>query len=46
MNGHRDLDRIVGAWLTEGPAELADRVLDAALDEIHLTHQRPHRGRP
>ena len=25
-----DFDRLASAWLTEGPEELADRVLDAA----------------
>jgi hypothetical protein len=42
MSTNRDFDRIAGAWLAEGPSELADRVLDAALDEVHLTHQRRH----
>lgn len=45
MNTNRDLDRTVSAWLTEGPAELADRVLEAALDEIHVTRQRPRAAR-
>lgn len=40
MNMHRDFERIAEAWLTEGPAELPDRVLDAALAEVHLTNQR------
>lgn len=40
MSTNRDFDRIAAAWVAEGPAELADRVLDAALDEVHLTHQR------
>jgi hypothetical protein len=40
MSTNRDFDRIAGAWLAEGPKELNDRVLDAALDEVHLTHQR------
>jgi hypothetical protein len=40
MSTNRDFDRIAGAWLAEGPSELADRVLDAALDEVHLTNQR------
>ena len=40
MTTNRDFDRIAGAWLAEGPSELADRVLDAAFDEIHLTAQR------
>ena len=40
MNTNRDFDRIASGWLAEGPTELNDRVLDAALDEVHLTHQR------
>jgi hypothetical protein len=40
MSTNRDFHRIAEAWLAEGPSELADRVLDAALDEVHLTHQR------
>ena len=40
MSTNRDFERIAAAWVAEGPAELADRVLDAALDEVHLTHQR------
>ena len=46
MNTHRDLDPVLADWLSEGPAELADRVFDAALDEIHLTRQRPRSARP
>lgn len=40
MSTNRDFDRIAAAWLAQGPTELTDRVLDAALDEVHLTHQR------
>lgn len=40
MNTKPDFDRIAGAWLAEGPTELADRVLDAALREVHQTKQR------
>ena len=40
MSTNRDFDRIAARWLAEGPTELADRVLDAALDEVHLTHQQ------
>lgn len=40
MSTNRDFDRITSGWLAEGPTELADRVLDAALDEVHLTNQR------
>ncbi len=41
MNTEREFDRIVAAWLSDGPGELTDRVLDAALDEVHVTRQRP-----
>jgi hypothetical protein len=34
-----DFDRTARAWLEDGPAELPDRVLRAALDEIHVTRQ-------
>jgi hypothetical protein len=40
MSTSRDFDRIAAAWLAEGPNELADRVLDDALAEVHLTNQR------
>jgi len=40
MTTDRDFGRIAEAWLVEGPTQLADRVLAAALDEVHLTHQR------
>lgn len=40
MSSERDFDRIVMTWLGDGPTELADRVLDAALEEIHVTRQR------
>lgn len=40
MSANRDFDRITSGWLAEGPTELNDRVLEAALDAIHLTHQR------
>jgi hypothetical protein len=40
MSTNRDFDRIAAAWLAEGPNELADRVLDDTLAEVHLTNQR------
>jgi hypothetical protein len=40
MNTTPDFDRHAAAWLADGPTELNDRVLDAALREVHLTHQR------
>jgi hypothetical protein len=36
----RAFDRIAEAYMADGPTVLADRVLDAALDEVHLTRQR------
>lgn len=41
MSTERDFDRTAQAWLADGPTELADRVLDAALREVHTTSQRP-----
>jgi hypothetical protein len=35
-----DFDRTARLWLQDGPDQLADRVLAAALDEIHVTRQR------
>jgi hypothetical protein len=40
MIDQRELDRMLGAFFNEGPDELADRVIDAALDEIDQTQQR------
>jgi hypothetical protein len=39
MSTNTDFDRHASAWLADGPTELADRVLDAALREVHLTRQ-------
>lgn len=46
MSTKPDFDSIAAAWLAEGPTELADRVLDAALDEAHRTRQRHPIGVP
>ena len=40
MSTNRDFERTAEAWLAEGPTQLADRVLDSVLDEVHLTQQR------
>jgi hypothetical protein len=40
MTDQRELDRLLGAFFVEGTNELADRVIDAALDEIDNTKQR------
>lgn len=39
MNERR-FERIAERYLADGPTVLADRVLDAALEEVHLTRQR------
>jgi hypothetical protein len=40
MNTDRDFERTAQAWLAQGPDRLPDRVLDAVVDEIHVTPQR------
>jgi hypothetical protein len=40
MTDRRELDRLLVAYFVEGTNELADRVIDAALDQIGHTHQR------
>jgi hypothetical protein len=35
-----DFDRTARLWLEDGPTNLSDRVLQGALDEIHVTRQR------
>ena len=40
MTDQRELDRLLGAFFVEGTDELADRVIDAALDQIDHTRQR------
>jgi hypothetical protein len=40
MTDQRQFDYLLGTFLAEGPEELADRVIDAALDQIDYTRQR------
>ncbi|HEX5823842.1 MAG TPA: hypothetical protein VFY18_05205 [Candidatus Limnocylindrales bacterium] len=40
MTDQRELDRVLDAFFVEGTDELADRVIDAALDQIDHTQQR------
>ena len=40
MTDQRELDRLLDAFLIEGTDEIADRVIDAALDEIDHTQQQ------
>src|ERR1035437_7456802 len=39
MTDQRELDRLLGAFFADGTDELADRVIDAALDQIDHTRQ-------
>jgi hypothetical protein len=41
MTGQLDLDRVLDAFLADGPRQIPDRVVNAALTEIEHTHQRP-----
>ena len=40
MTDQRELDRLLDAFFVDGTDELADRVIDAALDQIDHTQQR------
>jgi hypothetical protein len=40
MTHDRDLDRALDRWMDEGPTVVADRVVAAAMTEIHTTRQR------
>ena len=40
MTSQRELDRLLDAYFDDGRDELADRVIDAALDQIDHTRQR------
>lgn len=40
MTTDRELEHLLGAFFVQGTNELADRVIDAALDQIDHTHQR------
>lgn len=46
MSSNDAFDRIARAWLSEGPTELSDRVVEAALKDVHLIQsQRAWRPR-
>jgi len=40
MNHERDVRRLLDAWFTEGPVQVADRVVDGAADRIARQPQR------
>ena len=41
MTDQRELDRLLDAFFVDGTDELADRVIDAALDQIDQTDSAP-----
>jgi hypothetical protein len=41
MTQDRDLERLLGHWLGEGPTEVPDRVIDVIADRIEHQAQRP-----
>jgi hypothetical protein len=48
MSTERDFDRLANAWMAEGPEELADRVFESAMEDIHRVQgaRRARRARP
>ena len=46
MTTDRDFDLIASSWLAAGPDQLPDRVVDAVVEEIHVTRQRRARRAP
>src|SRR5687767_11234303 len=46
MTHDRDLDRMLARWMDDGPTAIADRVVDAALTDVHTTRQRGARWAP
>ncbi|MEO8470422.1 MAG: kelch repeat-containing protein [Chloroflexota bacterium] len=46
MTGQRELDRLLDTFFDDRPDELADRVIEGALDQIDQIHQRRSMGLP
>ena len=40
MTHDRDLERVLERWLTDGPAQMPDRLFDAVIDRVDRTPQR------
>jgi hypothetical protein len=40
MTTERDLDRVLDRWMDDGPTVVADRVVAAAMTDVHTTRQR------
>ena len=41
MTHDRDIERLLDAWFTDGPMQVADHVLDDAAGRVHRQRQRP-----
>lgn len=46
MTTERDLDRTLDRWMDDGPTIVADRVIAAAMTDVHTTRQRGARWVP
>jgi hypothetical protein len=46
MTTERELDRTLDRWMDEGPTAVADRVIAAAMTDVHTTRQRGARRAP
>lgn len=46
MNQQRDLDRVLDRWMDDGPTVVADRVIAAAMTDVHTTRQIGARWAP
>jgi hypothetical protein len=40
MNGRNSIERVLDAWLVDGPSMMPDRLFDAVLDRVERTPQR------
>jgi hypothetical protein len=40
MKGHSNIERVLDAWLVDGPSVMPDRLFDAVLDRVERTPQR------
>jgi hypothetical protein len=46
MTHERDLDHMLDRWMDDGPTVVADRVIAAAMTDVHTTRQRDARWAP
>jgi len=46
MTQQRDIDRVLDRWLDDGPSVVADRVIAAAMTDVHTTRQIGARWAP